>query len=393
MQKSQYVNSLLADKTNPNASVFADIVRGFENSASQSLAKKFLNKMAADKAIKNATEPRVTLYSAEINPYLYSDNSFIKKSVNDASFAAFGNTKDLPDANSGPAVTKGRFQPTTLNHLDNAPTTTAVVRRNTSHEWTMQYFRTDPTVITVEKEKEVAYAVRQEELQSHASELNQAVTNSTAVSWAQGAVGVAETVDITTGNDFFQLTSGTARANSVVGASGNVKKITGDDMKRLKSALFRQQVVNGFGTMYFLPTVEQYDDLLDEDDFNRFDASGNVSARIDGVVGMMYGITILDPRHRPDWGANILYSYDAPVGNDQDFTLVDDTASSGANMVSAGIAWVDRLVLRAEGLAMVFPSVSDPTYMGDVYASELRYSSIKKRGDGKGTIMLLENPN
>jgi hypothetical protein len=160
----------------------------------------------------------------------------------------------------------------------------------------------------------------------------------------------------------------------------------------MKKALQRQQVAAGMGTMYFLPTVEQYDDILNIPEFIDFEKTGRESRLIRGEVGSLYNITILEPRHRTDWNANILYSYVDNADGSVDLTKVEDTASSGANMVSAGIAWVDNMVLRAQGSAIVFPWQNSPVYMGDVYASELRYGAIKKRNDNKGVVMLVENP-
>jgi hypothetical protein len=247
----------------------------------------------------------------------------------------------------------------------------------------------------MELTSEVPYEARGELLRAHADILSQSVANFTAVEWAQGEVGVAETVDITTGNDFFVLTSGASRTNGVTGNAANtVKKVAKADMEGLKAALIRQQLGNGMnGQIYFLPTVEQWQDIMNIEDFINFEKTGRESKLIKGIVGELYGMQILEPRHREDWNANILYSYAAPVGNDQDFTKVEDTAAAALNMVSAGIAWVETQVLRAQGSAIVFPWLNSPIYLGDVYASELRYGAIKKRNDNKGVVMLLENPN
>jgi hypothetical protein len=358
----------------------------------ESQAKKTLEALARNPALLNSTEPRMTMYTSEINPYLYSDNSFIKKSVNDAVFAASGEQKLLNDSNSGPTVTKGRFYPKSLAHGDAAPTQTVKVRKNTSNPWVIEYFHTEPDALTRELTVEVPYDARQDLLKAHADIINQSIGNFTAVEWAQGEVGAAYTVDVTTGDNFFVFTSGaTSRANGVVGSAGTVKVITKTDMQNVKQALQKQQVVK-MGAMYFLPTVEMYNDLLNIEDFVNFEKTGRESRLLKGEVGILYGITILEPRQRDDWNANVIYSYTALVGNDTDLTKIEDTAASGASMVSAGMAWVESLVLRAEGSGLVFPWMNSPIYLGDVYAVENRYGAIKKRGDLKGVVMLVENP-
>lgn len=362
-----------------------------------SKAVEAINKLKANPAIYNTTEPRMTTYTAEINEYLYSDNSFITKSTNDAAFAASGEIRKLNDSNAGPVVTKGRFYPTSLAHGDNAPTKTVKVRKNTSFDWEIEYFHTDPDVVTRELTSEVPYDVRQDLLKAHADVLMQSIANFTAVEWSQGEVGSGVTVDITTGSNFFVFTSGTATRNSVVpnNTGTAVKVIDKQDMQNVKKALQRQQVVQG-GTagsnIYFLPTVEMYDDLLNIQDFINFEKTGRESKLIKGEVGVLYGMTILEPRQRDDWNANALYSYTALVGNDTTLTKVEDTATPAANMTSAGIAWVENYVLRAQGSAIVFPWMNSPIYMGDVYASEMRYGAKRKRGDNKGVVMLIENP-
>lgn len=380
-----------------------NIVNGIKNEAfkkslishglgSESKAKATLEALARNPELMNSTEPRMTLYTAEINPFLYADNSFIKKSVNDAAFAASGETKLLNDSNSGPTVVKGRVYAKTLVNGDPAPAQTVQVRKNLTNPWVIEYFHTEPDALTRELTIEIPYDARTELLRAHADVINQNIANFTAVEWAQGAVGVAETVDTTGGDNFFVFTTGaTTRANPVVGSPGTVKVINKADMQNVKQALQKQQVVSK-GRMYFLPTVEQYNDLLNIEDFVNFEKTGRVSSLIKGEVGILYGITILEPRQRDDWNANVIYSYTALAVNDTDLTKIEDTAASGASMVSAGMAWVETLVLRAEGSALVFPWLNSPIYLADVYAVENRYGAIKKRLDNKGVVMLVEYP-
>lgn len=353
-------------------------------------------------SVVNSTESRMTMYTSEINPYLYPDNSFMTKSQNDAAFAASGNTKRLNDSVAGPAVTKGRFYPTSLAHGDNAPTKTVKVRKNTGHDWAIEYFHTTPDALTMELTSEVPYEARAELLRAHADILNLYTSNFCAVEWAQGAVGVAETVDTATESNYFILSTGVdkdgnvlTRSNLVAG-SGTVKRICQDDFRRMQRALTRQQIMNGtVGNMYFLPTAEQFADIVDPllfPNFIDYEKTGRESRLAEGEAGKIYGITILSPRHREDWNANVVYSYTALSGTDTDLTKIEDTASTGASQVSAGMAWVDSLVLRAQGSAVVFPWQNSPIYLGDVYASELRFGAIKKRLDTKGVVMLVENP-
>ena len=166
----------------------------------------------------------------------------------------------------------------------------------------------------------------------------------------------------------------------------------------MRTSLIRQQLAKGNGlggTPYYLPTAEQFEDMQTPalfPDFISYDKTGRQSLLDRGEIGMIYGFTILDPRVREDWGANVLYSYTALSGDETDLTKVEDTASAADNMVSAGLAWMDNQVLRAQGTPIVFPWMNSPIYFGDVYATEARYGAIRKRLDNKGVVMLIENP-
>ncbi len=346
-----------------------------------------------DGKISNSTESRMILYTSEIAPYLYPRNSFLQYSVSDTSFAANGKTKRLNISAEGPSVTKGRVYGTALAHGANAPTSTVKVRKNSGADVEIEYFRTTPDAISMELTSEVPYAARQEMLKAHADIIRFYIENFALVEWAQGAIGTAETVDITQGaNNFFVFTSGDKRATGVQGGSGTVSAVTKDDLIALKSAFSRQQMSGK--KIVFLPTVEQLEDMRKIPEFIDYEKNGQANKIAEGKIGRVYGVDILDERHREDWGANILYTYTALGTSSTETTLtkVEDTASSSTSMVSAGIAWCVDEVVRAEGSTVVFPWNNSPIYYGDVYAAESRFGAYKRRADNKGVVMLVENP-
>lgn len=356
-------------------------------------ASQLLQHVSGISGLQNSTESRITQYSREINPFLYPSGMFIKKSKNDAAFAASGKTKEIPDSVEGTTVTKGRHQPLTLANEDNAPEDTPTVRRNISTSWEIEYFHTNPQVIpgAGELTAEVAYDARQDLLRSHADRLNLFIANFTAVEWAQGSISAAATVPIV-GNNFYRFTtSATTRPTTVVGGSGDVKAIAKDDIIGVRTAFTKQQIpITKPG--WYLPTPEQYADLQKIAEFIDYEKTGTISKLKDGIVGRILNFNVLDPRFRDDWGANVLYSYTVPTTT-SDLTKVEDTALSGANMASAGLFWMEDYVLRAEGSTVVFPWLNSPTFKGDVYAAETRYSARKKRGDNKGVVMLIDTPS
>ncbi len=344
-----------------------------------------------DGRITNNTESRMTLYTSEIAEKLYPKNTFLQYSYSDTAFAASGKTKRLNQSSDGPAVTKGRVQGLGLSHGANAPQSTVKVRKNSGKDVEIEYFHTTPDAISAELTAEVPYEARQELLNAHASIIRYYIENYALTEWAQGVAGKGVSIDTAQGkNNFYVFTSGEKRASGVEGATNEVSAVTKNDIIALKSAFSRQQMTGK--QIVFLPTVEQLEDMRKIPDFIDYEKNGQVNKIAEGKIGRVFGIDILDERHRDDWGANVLYSYAELTGTKTTLTKVGDTAPSGAGMVSAGIAWVVNEVARAEGSNIVFPWLNSPIYKADVYAVEARFGAYRRRADDKGVVMLVENP-
>lgn len=358
-------------------------------------AFKHVRMIKEQAALVNSTESRVTLYSSDISPYLYPTNEFINHSQNDSVFAASGEIKRLNDAQQATQVVQGRRYDKSLVNNEAVDPLDVTIRKNTGHDWAIEYFHTTPQVSSMELTTETPYDNVGELLKSHADILNVATGNFTAIEWAQGEIGVGVTVSEAKGNEFFVFTSGTTRASQVPNqtTNPNVKGISADDMESLATKLRRQRTA-GIGSMYFLGTEEHLQDLRKLTTFTNYNVLGiaGLITTPTGMVGKIYGINILDSRYRDDWQANILYSYTALVSGETVLTKVANGGAVADLMTSAAMAWVDKLVLVAKGSAMVFPWENSPLYLGNVYASESRFGAKRKRNDNKGVVMLIESP-
>lgn len=376
-----------------SAKNFGDLLK-HHGQAETSLAAEVINRIDQGLArpdIRNQTEARVIQFSQEINDFLYPQNDFIMKSINDPQFAASGQTRRINEGVQGKAVVKGRFHPLTLANGDNAPEVTPTVRRNNNRDVQIEYFRVTPEVEQMERSMEVPYDSRNELLRSHAEVLMVAKGNHTAVEWAPGAVGTGVVVD-NQGNDNYIFTTGTERNNPVANTTNNVRGIAYEDIVKVKTAFSRQRVMMGGMSMcYFLPTPEQLEDIWNLDQFTKYDETGIPGMRESGMIGRILGFEVLDPRYRDDWNANILYNSAAGSGN-RTLTKIADNASAATGHVSAGLFWKEDYVYTARGATIVFPWMNSPTYFGDVYASEARFTAWKKRQDQKGVVALVETP-
>ena len=334
------------------------------------------NYKSDDPKIQNATEARVTMYSAEIAKYFNPDNSFLKFSKQDSRFAGKGKTMKLPQSAGNPTVTKGKFNAETLANGDHSATGTVTVRRNTNKTYTIEYFGTDPQVINFPEETELSYNSRQDMLEAHANAIQNEIADYAIIEWALDDNTEGYIIDST----------GTQRLSEVDSAT-NVLGIAKKDINNAVAILKSQKLPKG-SKLYALPTPQQYNDLVKELDIDYL-KGGFTKMVEDGIVGKIGGVFILDPRISDAGNYNVLY--DTQTGGAGTYTKIAlGGAVDGTTDANAMPIWSDKLMYRAEGSPKVYSWMNSPIYKGDVYASEVRFGATRGRSDNKGIVMIVE---
>lgn len=304
-------------------------------------------------------------YSRELQKNLFPDNAFYKKSKVDGGIAASVETVNIPQSGAKPAGKKG--VPTSFP----LPVSQRVDDKK-SYPVTQLY--TEPILITDEEEILTDYSKLQDISSDHAAVLNDMAANIAAYEWALDG-----------GSDNIILTNDTAvRATTLVGATGNVKRISKDNILTAKERFMKFNLPSLDG-IKCLVTPDQYTDLLLIEDFIRYDAGGWEKKLESGTVGRLMGIEFY-VRWNEDFGANVVYSNDGAAKK-----AVHEGTAIASTDKSAAIFWHPALVRHAEGNAKTYIDRDKPEYLGSILNSKVRFGATRNRKDNKGVVVLVED--
>lgn len=303
---------------------------------------------------------QVKVYSNELQKQLFPDNSFYKKSLGLTGLAADAATFEIPQLGSISEAKEGAplILPLQVKKSDDSSAT-----------GTMKLLYCDPLLIEDEEEIVTNYSKRQAKQQQQASALNTKAGDYAAKMWLPSATGS------------IVVTTGTGRASNLSGLSANRKAVTKADMLSVFNALLRMNVGDIPGQMYGLLTPDAYTDLLGISDFVDYTKTGYVTKLEQGILGRILGIEIMVRSKSGSIGA----WYNAS-------NVVVTSVASAATDRPASVFWHEKLVCHAEAHAKTLLKVDDPTYLGTVLNSTVRFGAEKCRSDQAGVVGLAEVP-
>lgn len=292
------------------------------------------------------------VWATDIAQNLYPNNTFLVQSRNDNAFVE-GKKVYLPQSGSAPGVVVNR---TTLP-------ATGSQRTDTTTDYDLDSFTTDPTTIRNIEEIEVSYDKRMSVLEDHIGALNTQIAYRTATLWAP--VTASRIV----------RTTGANRVAMAPGATGNRKKITLADILSVKRILDADDVPSE--DRFMLIPAEMYNDLLEISDVLTSDKMGTANLP-SGAVGRIYGFSIYMRST-----ALIFTNAATPAVRPLGYTpAITDNA--------AALFWHKNYVRRALGDVTIFSNENDATYYGSVFSAEVRAGGRRARADEKGVVVLVE---
>ena len=293
------------------------------------------------------------IWSRDIADKLFPNNSFTAAAINDAAFV--DNYKvHLPQAGTNPTVERNRtVLPATISQ-----------RTDTTVEYELSEFTSDPTLITDLDAIEVSYDKRQSVLRAHIEQLNKEMTDWISYWW-----GPTQAANIV-------RTSGASRAAFVSGATGNRKKVALADILNAKRKLDNMDVPMD-GRVLVVPG-EMYNDLLEIS--NVLSAEFNQTGRLpDGVVNRIFGFDIFI--------RSSLVSYTnagTPARR-----LPGAVALTSAN--ASILAYHRDFVRRALGGVKVYADEDKPAYYGSIFSAMARAGAAKAYTDETGVVAIVED--
>lgn len=304
-------------------------------------------------------ELRKEVYSKELAGLLFPNNEFFTKSYKET-IAADAIAIKIPQAGSVPVAIVG--QPTQL------PLPIKSVTDDTK-SIDIYPIIAPPVLIDNETEVTISYNKRAEYQRQQAEAINTVAGDLAAIAWAPTLAAriIAST--------------GTARATTVTGLTGNRLAVTKKDFIAARNAFLKQNLGQP-GKMYALLTVDAYNDIMNLDDFVRYDARGDKSQLIDGVLGYFMGFEIM------------------VRSNDYGHTGVTFTAANAKNLRNAvttagtdrpvNLFWGEKYMLHAHSGVSSDINGGPGLVGGKVIEAWTRFGAGQKRSDEKGIIALVE---
>ena len=282
---------------------------------------------------------------------LFADNSFLSKAVNDDMYVNEGKKVHIPNAGAPSGVLKNR----------SSLPATAQVRTDVDVEYTLDELTTNPVRIPYADLVELSYNKRNSVIDQDRKELIFQAAEALLAAWLPGAANRV-------------LTTGKGVAAWTPSATGLRKKITPADVAALQLRMNADNVPQT--DRYLLLDANMYQQLLEG--MTQTQAIGFFQAADvkRGVMGMLYGFEVLDPR-------STVYRFAV------DGTLKAISDHGAATDLAGGLAWQRDSLSRALGEVVMFDSVDNPLYYGDIYSFLVRVGGAIRRYDKKGVYAIV----
>lgn len=286
---------------------------------------------------------------------LFKTNPHLKFAFNADAFVLQGKVVHIPNAGAKPAVKRNR---------ENFPAT-VVLRQDSDITFVMDEYTTDPVKIENADKYELSYDKRRSVIGDQSDALSELVGDWFLRYWSPSLAAQ------------IKRTTGDAEAAHLPSATGNRKKITVIDVKRMQKEFNKQNIPNG--NRYAMLDADMYDQFTDDLSISQEREFSKALNEETGVVGKLFGFTFLEPR-------STALRYDntgTPVALDPD-------ADANTTDNAAALFWHKELVIRAMGTKEFFDNEGDPEHYGDIYSALLRSGGRIKREDGKGVFALVQ---
>ncbi|MCF8218710.1 MAG: hypothetical protein K9J21_06980 [Bacteroidales bacterium] len=184
------------------------------------------------------------------------------------------------------------------------------------------------------------------------------------------------------------LTSGTdTRTTTMTGStSGSRKKISKDDIIKVKTALAKDQVG---GQIVGLITPDMHDDLLGIPEFVDYEKTGVKSKLVEGAIGRLMGIEFMIRWNEELGHAGIHYTQaKAKKDNYTSVGAINNASNDGA----AALFYIKNYVRYSKMPVNVSVARNVPQYKGaTILGTQTRFgATISRQHDERGVIALVE---
>lgn len=311
-----------------------------------------------------AVQQSIWIDSIEEN--VYPDNSFMMQSRDDGAFLE-GRTVKLNQAGGKPGVQKNRV----------VLPATATKRVDTTADYDIDEFTTDPIVLTKTEEIEASYDKRQSVLFDHTEVLKNSVAEGMAFAWTPSVgVNVIRTTGASrTPYKIFQMGAG----------SVNRKRISKEDIEKAATILNSQDVPQD--GRYMLIDAVLIRDLLAIEAYTSLEKIGK-AVLTDGAIGRVMGF-------------DVFVRSSTVIFDGADMGKMEATEATSANDHVSTLFWQKNYVRRCfggstnGGIEVFEDSGStgngNPLFYGTVLSALVRSGGRIARADERGVVVLVED--
>lgn len=286
---------------------------------------------------------------------LFKDNAFLNYCYNESDSILNGVVVHIPQAGAKPNVVKNR------SLLPGA----VVQRADSDITYALDWYTTDPTLITNAEVKEVSYDKMGSVIDEHVQTLTEAIAEDILYKWAPTT---SATITRTTGT----TADGIALAP---GATGTRKPLTLADLRAVKSKMNKLGVLK---TDRFALIPEDMLTQLMNDTAMFASYTQQLMDIKEGTVAKIEGFTIITRAN-----AAIYDNSGTPVPK-----LITAATATTDNL--SVLCWQKNAVAIARGTVDFFENKQDPTFYGDVYSASVRCGGRKRRTLAEGVHAIVQ---
>lgn len=293
---------------------------------------------------------KTEVWARDIAKNLFKSNAFIMRSRDESQYVN-NDIVHKPQSGAAPTVVKNR---TTI------PATPSQ-RADTTVDYPLSSFSSNPTVIRDIEEKETSYNKRMDVLEDHISAIEEVACDDILGTWA--ATDAANIV----------RTTGASRPAAANGATGNRKKLTLADILAAKTKMDADKIPQE-GRVMLVP-ADMYADLLEIDEIVSAEKFGRANLP-DGAVNRIFGFDV--------------YLRAQALVYDNAATPAPVTAPAADNN-SAVLCWHERFTCRAKGSVKVFVQEDAPEYFGSIFSAEAKAGGTPHYTNKRGIVSIVQD--
>lgn len=287
---------------------------------------------------------------------LFKDNEFLTKCYREDDAVLNGTVVHIPQAGAKPIVRKNR---STLPGV-------AVQRADSDVTYALDWFTTDPTVITDAEKAEVSYDKMGSVIGEHVETMTDTIADDILYKWAPTLAA--------------QILRTTGTADNVAlapGANGNRKALLSKDLRNAQAQMNKAGISKA--DRYALIPEDMMTQLMADTALTGSQIQLLLDAK-EGKVVKLFGFEIMTRVH-----AGIYDNTGTPVPK-------DPSAATATTDNLAVLCWQKNALALARGTVDFYENKKDALYYGDVYSAGVRCGGRKRRNLGEGVVAIVQVP-